>query len=244
VLKVTAPTTFSRKHIAPHLADFLARYPEIELDFHLTDDFVDIISRGFDLAVRIGELQDSSLVQKKLASDHRVICASPAYLERAGVPVTLADLDVHNCLLSGAQEFWRLQGPEGDTQFRPKGNIRSNSAEFIREAMISGLGLGLRSLWDVSEELKSGSLRMVLPDYKGADAVSIYAVYPCRDFMPAKVNAMIDHLSSIYANAGTFDRPMPDVAAVAPAVPKAKAKATVRPADIVTDARAQRSAAR
>jgi DNA-binding transcriptional LysR family regulator len=226
VLKVTAPTTFSRKHLAPHLADFLAKYPEIELDFHLTDDFVDIISRGFDLAIRIGELQDSSLVQKKLAADHRVICASPAYLERTGVPASLADLEVHNCLMAGAQEFWRLTGPDGEHQFRPKGNIRSNSAEFIREAMVSGLGLGMRSLWDVHQELRDGTLKVVLPQYQGVDAVAIYAVYPCRDFMPAKVNALIDHLSAIYANARMFDR-IPDAVSEQAPVLASKAKAKV-----------------
>lgn len=241
VLKVTAPTTFSRKHIAPHLSDFLTKFPEIELDFHLTDDFVDIISRGFDLAIRIGELQDSSLVQKKLASDHRVICAAPSYLEKSGTPKSLADLDVHNCLQSGAQEFWRLQGPDGDHQFRPKGNIRSNSAEFIRESMLSGLGLGLRSLWDVNEELKSGALQVVLPQYRGADSVAIYAVYPCRDFMPAKVNAMIDHLSAVYANAAMFERPQEVGGQAAPS--KSKTKAPVRTAD-ATETRPQRAALR
>jgi DNA-binding transcriptional LysR family regulator len=246
VLKVTAPTTFSRKHLAPHLAEFLAKFPEIELDFHLTDDFVDIISRGFDLAIRIGELQDSSLVQKKLAADHRVICASPAYLERAGMPMTLADLDVHNCLMAGAQEFWRLTGPDGEHQFRPKGNIRSNSAEFIREAMVAGLGLGLRSLWDIHDELRDGTLKVVLPQYQGVDSVAIYAVYPCRDFMPAKVIALIDHLSAIYSNARVFDRVFdPVIDATALVAPKAKAKptATARAPEVAVP-RAVRAATR
>jgi DNA-binding transcriptional LysR family regulator len=228
VLKITAPTTFSRKHVAPYLADFLAKFPEIELDVHLTDDYVDIISRGFDLAIRVGELQDSSLVQKKLAADHRVMCASPAYLDRIGAPTTLADLEGHNCLMAGAQEFWRLTGPDGEHQFRPKGNIRSNSAEFIREAMVAGLGIGLRSVWDVHEELQNGSLKAVLPAYRGVDSVAIYAVYPCRDFMPAKVNSLIDHLSSIYATARAFERTLelaPETAS--PALKSAKGKLPV-----------------
>ena len=207
VLKVTAPTTFSRLHIAPYLADFLHRFPEIELDLHLTDDFVDIISRGFDVAIRIGELQDSSLVQKKLASDNRVIVASPKYLEKMGQePKTLADLDFHNCLSAGAQEYWRLQGPDGQHQIRVKGNIRSNSAELIRDALNAGLGMGLRSLWDVGPEVQRGDLKIVLPQYRGADTVAIYAVYPCRDFMPTKVNALIDYLSVLYGTEGYWDR--------------------------------------
>lgn len=198
LLKVTAPTSFSRNHIAPYLSDFIQKFPEIELDFHLTDDFIDIISRGYDLAIRIGELQDSSLVQRKLASDTRVMVAAPKYIEASGVPGSLADLDYHNCLSAGAQEFWRVTGPDGDHQLRVKGNIRSNSAEFVREALMAGLGIGLRSIWDIGREVERGELQIVLPQYRGSDSVAIYAVYPCRDFMPAKVNEFIDHLASLY----------------------------------------------
>ncbi len=200
LLKVTAPTSFSRLHVAPFLPAFLAKYPEIELEFHLTDNFVDIIRDGFDLAIRIGELQDSSLVQRKLAVDTRVICASPKYLDgnEQGSPATLADLDFHNCLSAGAQDYWRLEGPDGQHQLRVKGNIRSNSLEFMREALLSGLGLGLRSTWDIGPELKSGDLKVVLPEYRGSSNVAIYAVYPCRDFMPEKVNVFIEYLAALY----------------------------------------------
>ena len=200
LLKVTAPTSFSRLHIAPFLPAFLDKFPEIELEFHLTDNFVDIIREGFDLAIRIGELQDSSLVQRKLAADTRVICASPKYLESAepGMPKSLADLDFHNCLSAGAQDYWRLEGPDGQHQLRVKGNIRSNSFEFMREARLSGLGLGLRSTWDIGPELKSGALQVVLPEYSGSSNVAIYAVYPCRDFMPEKVNVFIEYLAELY----------------------------------------------
>ena len=200
LLKVTAPTSFSRLHIAPYLPQFLTRFPEIELEFQLTDNFVDIIRDGFDLAIRIGELQDSSLVQRKLAADKRVICASPKYVELSGLPKSLADLDFHNCLSAGAQDYWRLQGPDGHHQLKVKGNIRSNSFEFIREALLAGLGLGLRSTWDIGTELKNGDLKVVLPEYKGADTVAIYAVYPCRDFMPEKVNVFIEFLAELYGS--------------------------------------------
>ena len=206
LLKVTAPTSFSRLHIAPYLAEFLSRYPEIELDFHLTDNFVDIIRDGFDVAIRIGELQDSSLVARKLAPDNRIICAAPAYLDRYGVPKSLADLDHHNCLSAGAQDVWRIEGPNGHEQLRLKGNIRSNSAEFVRDAMLAGLGIGLRSTWDIGTEMKNGDLKVVLPQYRGSSNVAIYAVYPCREFMPAKVNALIDFLAELYGNEPYWDR--------------------------------------
>jgi DNA-binding transcriptional LysR family regulator len=112
-LKVTAPTSFSRLYIAPRLQEFLERYPEVNLDLHLTDHLEDIIREGFDLAIRIGELQDSSLVARKLAPETRVMCASPKYLERTSVPRKLSDLQLHNCLSAGAQEIWKLEGPDG-----------------------------------------------------------------------------------------------------------------------------------
>lgn len=195
VLKITAPTSFSRLHIAPLLPEFLTRYPEIQLDVHLTDNFVDIIREGYDVAIRIGELQDSSLVARKLSPDTRVICAAPSYLEKAGHPKNLADLENHNCLSAGAQEFWRLDGPEGSRQVRVKGNIRSNSAELIHEALLSGVGLGLRGVWEIGAGIKSGALKVVMPQYRGSSKMAIYAVYPCRDFMPTKVHAFIEYIA-------------------------------------------------
>jgi len=206
LLKITMPTTFSRLHIAPYLGAFLSRYPDIELDVQATDNFIDIIREGFDLAIRIGELEDSSLVARKIAPDNRVICAAPAYLAKNGTPTTLADLDLHNCLSAGAQDVWRLEGPEGERHVRTNGNLRSNSGEIIREALRAGLGLGLRSIWDLGPELKTGELKVVLPQYRGSSNVAIYAVYPCREFMPAKVNVFIEFLAEIYGQEPYWDK--------------------------------------
>lgn len=205
-LKVTMPTIFGRRHVAPHIGDFLARFPEIELDVRLTDDFVDLIREGYDLAIRIGELEDSSLVARKIAPDTRVICASPAYLERNGTPASLAELDRHNCLSAGAQDVWRLEGPDGLNYVRTNGNIRSDSGEFIHEALCAGVGLGLRSTWEIGPELKSGTLKVVLPRYRGSHNVAIHAVYPCREFMPAKVNALIEFLAALYGPEPYWER--------------------------------------
>ncbi|MEM8972983.1 MAG: LysR family transcriptional regulator [Pseudomonadota bacterium] len=199
-LKITAPTCFSRLHIAPYLADFVAKYPEIDLDFQITDNMIDIIRDGYDLAIRIGELEDSSLVAKKLAPESRVMCATPGYLKSHGYPQSLAELEGHNCLSAGAQDIWRLQGPDGQHQLRLTGNIRSNSAEFTRQAILSGLGIGLRSTWDIGPELNSGELEVVLPQYSGSNNIAIYAVYPSREFMPSKVNVFIDFLAELYGS--------------------------------------------
>lgn len=199
-LKITAPTCFSRLHIAPYLADFVAKYPEIDLDFQITDNMIDIIRDGFDLAIRIGELEDSSLVAKKLAPETRVMCATPGYIKAHGAPQSLAELEGHNCLSAGAQDVWRLQGPDGQHQLRLDGNIRSNSAEFTRQAILAGLGIGLRSTWDIGPELQNGDLEIVLPQYTGSNNIAIYAVYPSREFMPSKVNVFIDFLAELYGS--------------------------------------------
>jgi DNA-binding transcriptional LysR family regulator len=199
LLKVTVPTAFGRLHIAPHLDHFLRRFPEIELDVHVSDTFVDIIREGFDLAIRIGDLQDSSLVARRIAPDTRVICAAPSYLEEHGEPSSLADLDAHSCLLVDSTEVWRLDGPQGETQLRPRSRIRSNSAEFVRELVLSGVGLGVLSVWDVGVALREGRLRMVLPMYRGSANGAVYAVYPSREFMPAKLDVLIDFLAGLYA---------------------------------------------
>ncbi|MCB1509312.1 MAG: LysR family transcriptional regulator [Hyphomicrobiaceae bacterium] len=227
MLKLSAPTTFSRMHIAPYLTEFLNRYPEIELDVQSTDNMVDIIREGYDLAIRIGQLEDSSLVAKKLAPENRVMCASPKYLAEIGIPNSLDDLEMHNCLSAGAQDTWRLEGPEGNVQFRPKGNIRSNSAEFVREALLSGVGIGLRSTWDIGTELANGSLKVVLPQYRGSSNVGIYAVYPCREFMPSKVNVFIEFLNELYGVEPYWDKSI-DLASVIAANSEGDTKAATK----------------
>jgi DNA-binding transcriptional LysR family regulator len=200
LLKVTAPTSFSRLHIAPRLGDFLERFPEVKLDLHLTDHFEDIIRDGFDLAIRIGELQDSSLVAKKLAPENRVLVASPKYFEQVEEPRNVTDLELLNCLSAGAQEHWRLEGPDGVTQVKVEGNIRTNSAEFVREALVAGLGIGLRPTWDIAPQLASGELKVILPQYRGTTNMAIYAVYPCREYLPEKVNVFIEFLVGLFAD--------------------------------------------
>lgn len=198
LLKVTMPTAFSRLHVAPYIDRFLGRYPEIELHVHVSDAYVDIIREGFDLAIRIGELQDSSLVARRIAPDTRVLCAAPRYIEKRGLPESLAELEEHNCLVADSVEMWRLKGPEGEVQVRPFGTVRSDSGEFIRELVLSGVGLGLLSTWDIGVALRNRSLRVALPAYRDTGGAGVYAVYPSREFMPAKVDVLIEFLVDLY----------------------------------------------
>ncbi|MBE7211562.1 MAG: LysR family transcriptional regulator [Gluconacetobacter diazotrophicus] len=193
-LRLTAPSSFGRLHVVPHLRDFFALHPDIELDLTLGDDFDRIAEGGFDLAIRIGALQDSGLTARRLAPVRRVLCASPGYLRTAGRPRVLADLDAHVRLATVNQNPWQLAGPDGLRTVPISGPLRTRSNEAVREAVIGGLGIGLRSTWDVAAELRSGALEIVLPDWVEAAPAGIYAVYPSRAFLPGKTRAFIDFL--------------------------------------------------
>jgi DNA-binding transcriptional LysR family regulator len=205
-LKVTAPTSFGRMHVAPHLKSFMDMHAGLAINLVLSDEFTDIIGEGFDLAIRIAELTDSSLVARRLAPVRRLLCASPDYLAANGTPQTIEDLKHHRCLPAHNKDAWRLEGPEGPLSLRPEGMLVTNSSEVIREAVISGLGIALRSTWDIGRELQDGRLVHILPAYEGSRNVTLSAVYPSRQFLPAKVRLFIDYLAEIYGPVPYWER--------------------------------------
>lgn len=204
LLRVSAPTSFGRMHVAPHLGPFLDAHPGVRIDLVLSDSFVDLVAGGFDLAIRIGELPDSSLVAKRLAPNHRVLCASPAYLARHGTPETLPDLARH-VLLAHNTDHWRLEGPSGIETVRVDGRLRTNSSEVVREAALAGIGIALRSTWDVGPDLKAGRLIHVLPEWSGGRRIAVHAVYPSRRHLEQKVRVFIGHLTELYAPSPYWD---------------------------------------
>lgn len=204
-LRISAPTTFGRLHVAPHLVRFMERYPEISLDLSLSDSFVDVVGDGFDVAIRIADLADTSLVARRLAPNHRVLCATPDYLEKHGAPVSLADLARHRLLVHNA-DHWRLEGPEGGINVPVTSAIATNSSEVIREAVIAGLGIALRSTWDVGPELRSNKLTIVLPRYRASHRVGLYAVYPSRRHLPQRTRVFIDFLLELYGPVPSWDQ--------------------------------------
>jgi DNA-binding transcriptional LysR family regulator len=206
ILRITAPIGFSRKHIGPFLPDFMRQYPDLSVEINLRDDIVDIVGESMDLAIRIAELDDSSLVARKLAPCRRVICASPEYLQQRGAPKTLADLADHDCLSLGFQNVWRLTGPDGPTAIKITPKLRSNSGEVLHEAQLGGMGIALRSTWEVSDDLKSGKLSVILPEYRETQGVAVYAVYPCRQYIPPKLKLFIDFLAHQYGSMPYWDR--------------------------------------
>ncbi len=205
-LKVSAPTSFGRMHVAPHLKGFMDRHPSLVINLVLSDEFIDIVAGGYDLAIRIADLSDSSLVAKRLAPVRRVLCASPGYIAQYGLPQSIDELRHHRCLPAHNNDLWRLEGPEGPTSLRPEGMLITNSSEVIREAVISGLGIALRSTWDIGAELKSGALVQVLPAYESSKSVALSAVYPSRSFLPAKVRLFIDYLAELYGPIPFWDQ--------------------------------------
>ncbi|MFC3552141.1 LysR family transcriptional regulator [Lysobacter cavernae] len=203
-LRVTASASFGRQYLSPLLPEFLALHPRIKLSINLTDQMLDLVSSGFDLAIRIGALDDSSLVARKLTTNRRVLCASPDYLRRHGMPRTPQELADHECVLlvgsQGRQDVWRFgDGHGGEIAVRVRGRVETNYGELVRDSAVGGLGIAMHSTWHVCDDLREGRLQQVLTDYPIADS-GIYAVMPQRRLVPPRVRAFSDFLAERFAD--------------------------------------------
>jgi DNA-binding transcriptional LysR family regulator len=194
-LRMTAPTSFGRIYLGPCIAAFLASYPRIDLELDLSDAFVDLTAGRYDLAIRITVQPPQAVTAQRLGGSPRVLCAARAYIAEHGDPASLGDLRQHRLLAAEGQLPWRLSGPDGQSVHKGASIVQTNSSEMVRELTISGAGISLRSLWDVSAELADGSLVRVLPDYEGARDAAIYAVHGAAPRLPAAAKAMTDHLA-------------------------------------------------
>ena len=202
-LRVTAPTSFGRLHIAPHLPDFLARHPAVELEIELSDDYVDLLERQIHLAIRISTEPGAGFASTRIAGNRRVLCAAPAYCEAHGVPATLAELGQHRMIAAEGQMPWRLTDGTRKAEVAGRSVVRTNSSELIRELALGGVGVALRSLWDVGEALAAGRLRRILPEWEGSSEVAIHAVFPRgRRVLPA-AQALAEFLRERLASLGT-----------------------------------------
>lgn len=212
-LRVTMSASFGRQYVSPLLPAFLARHPKLRLSVHLSDNVVDLIGDGFDLAIRIGTLEDSGLVARRIASNRRVLCAAPDYLRRRGRPRLPADLAGHECLLlfgsNGRQDVWRLSGPDGqDHVVRVQGRFESNFGEVLRDASLAGEGIVIHSLWHIADDLRAGRLEVVLPEYPLA-TTAISAVMPQRRLVPPRVRAFIELLADEFGDDPLWERDLP-----------------------------------
>lgn len=193
-LHVSAPTSFGRLHVAPHLGRFVAACPAVELRFDLDDGFVDLFAARVDCAIRIAAEVPETVVAHRLATSRRVLCAAPSYLADIGTPEQVDDLSAHRLLAADGQMPWRLVSGGRTTLVTQPSYVRTNSSEMVRELALGGVGIALRSLWDVGDALASGQLVRVLPEWEGSADVGIYAVHLRSPAVPAAVTAFIDFL--------------------------------------------------
>jgi DNA-binding transcriptional LysR family regulator len=208
-LVVSVPASFGRRHIAPHVPDFMTLHPDVELIVHFGERLVNLVAEGVDLAIRIASLKDSSLVAVKLAPNTRVVCGAPAYFARFGAPDTPHDLHRHRCLVLGdhqsVQDRWLFREGKRSLGIAVTGRLTCNDGAVLHEWARAGLGLAWRSTWEVGEDLRSGVLRSVLDGYAIEDN-DIYAVYPSRRNVPAKVSVFVDYLRHRFGERPYWDR--------------------------------------
>lgn len=202
-LRMTAPTSFGRMHIVPCLPAFLAVHRDVDLCIDLSDEFVDLLDGRYDVAIRIGARMGAGLASHRLGTSRRVLCAAPAYLAAFGEPESLSALARHRLLATDSQLPWQLDGPEGTVLLPGHSHIRTNSSEVVRELALGACGIALRSLWDVTDALESGALCRVLPQYEGSQDVGIFAVHATAPSIPARVRALVDHISAHLAHSGS-----------------------------------------
>ncbi|MGO8954835.1 MAG: LysR family transcriptional regulator [Rhodomicrobium sp.] len=228
-LKITVPTAFGRLHIAPYLGSFLKQYPDLSIEIIATDHILDIVREGIDVAIRIAELDDSSLVAEKLAPCRRIFCASPAYLKEHGTPKTLVDLSSHKVLVEN-NAAWRLQGPDGIVSLKLASEIKTNSSEIVHQALVAGCGVGFRPTYQIRDEVLSRKLVPVLPQYRETPGVAIYAVYPDKHYIPARLRVFVEFLRAAYGPSPYWDEGLdlparPQIRKTAATVPVVTAEA-------------------
>ena len=208
-LRINAPTSFGIIHLARAVPDFMARYPELRIDLSLTDRFVDLVDEGFDVAIRITQMADSSLIARRLAPCRHVVVASPDYLATIGPPETPADLSHHNCLrytLHGQESHWRFDGPGGPADIAVEGSFGSDNGEMLMAAAEAGLGVLMVPTFIAAEALRHGRLKPVLGAYQMPDT-GINAVFPHRRHLSPKVRAFVDFLAGRFGDPPYWDQP-------------------------------------
>ncbi|MBE9125016.1 MULTISPECIES: LysR family transcriptional regulator [unclassified Coleofasciculus] len=197
-LRISCSTYFAHRFLLAKISRFLKQNAQVSIELMLTDDVVDLVSDRIDVAIRIGELADPSLVAKKLISDRRILCASPQYLDRYGIPQTPDDLVHHRCLSLNAQKTtlnqWRFRDKSGLREIQVRGNFQVNSGQALYEVLLTGLGIGRVTQFLAHRELASGQLVRLLEEYEEDNEVGIYAVFPSRHYLLPKVQCFVEFL--------------------------------------------------
>ncbi|MBD9439696.1 LysR family transcriptional regulator [Pseudomonas sp. PDM04] len=197
LIRVNASLGFGRRYIGPALGAFFAQYPEVEVQLEISDHPLDLATHGFDLGIRFGTLPDAALHARKIASNRRLLCASPLYLEKYGVPQRLTDLQQHNCIFLRQNEtpygVWSFTNGGRTQNVKVRGALGCNDGEVALNWALEGHGILLRAEWDIARYVRSGRLRLVLEDQTPTRA-DVYAVYPQQLYLSARVRRLIDFL--------------------------------------------------
>lgn len=201
LLRVNAPLGFGRTHVGPAVSSFVRRHPEVEVQLQLTDRPINLPDDATDVAIRFGELPDSRLIARKIASNRRRLCATPDYLTRHGHPETPKDLARHNCIVLRQNDLafgvWRFSRGKQSESIKVAGGLSTNDGEVALKWALDGHGILMRAEWNLARHLRSGELVEVLQDYETPPA-DIYAVYLERLNLSAKVAFFIDHLRDFF----------------------------------------------
>lgn len=203
LLRLNATFGFGRTYIVPAVSEFVRQYPEVEVQMHLTDRPINLLDERFDVGVRFGEMPDARLTARKLASNRRLLCASPHYLQTHGEPRTPGDLTRHRCIVvredNMAYGTWHLRAGQRSETVKVRSALSSNDGYSALQWALAGHGIVMRSEWETAAHLRAGELREVLPDWATPPA-DIYALYPERLNLPAKTIAFVDFLSQRFAS--------------------------------------------
>lgn len=208
LLRVACPTALAHTFVVPHIPNFLERYPDLTLELQINDRYVNLVDEGAELAIRIGNLEDSAMRARPLAWFERVCVASKGYLAKRGMPTTPTDLRTHDCLiytLLSTGTTWRFR----DTDVPVSGRLRVNSPEAVREFVNAGLGIAQGPEWLYEEGLKNGNLQLLLRDY-AAPPVPVQVVYLADRLLPRRAIVFMDFIADVFAKSCAFsDRPKP-----------------------------------
>jgi DNA-binding transcriptional LysR family regulator len=192
-IKLTAPVAYGEKQILPLVNNFIKQYSDVEVSAYLSNRQIDIVEEGYDLAIRLGKLSDSTMMAKKLGKRTNYLCASPQYLEKQGVPHSISELSQHSCLL-GTLDYWHFRESDREKSIRVTGRLRYNNGYSLMDAALKGLGIVQLPDYYVQQRIESGELVTLLDNYRAPDE-GIWAIYPQNRHLSPKIRLLVDYLA-------------------------------------------------
>lgn len=206
-LRISAPSVFAQRHVTPLVSEFIKMYPDVNVNIMVSDRYVDLVDEGYDVAIRVSNMENSDLIAQQIARCRHVFIASPDYLKTAPPLNTASDLKNHSCVLYSYTEGakWPLTKNGKDYSVKVKPVMTTNNPEVLLEAAINGMGISIMPTFIASDAIRRGDLHMVLADYQTLE-LQIYAVYASRQYLPAKIRVFIDYLKEQINNPPYWDK--------------------------------------